>query len=190
MHGLRLHPTLPAPRCCRTPCHSLRIDAWPPSDRAVYHGSCAGWLGAGALGVDAASADAGAQSQAAKDTWRAVEALLRLTGGEVTLRDSRFLPEYYPETYYTKVRTFRAGQGHVLSFWPAGGTTTGFGWDSWERLGRVIPLRLGAGLTGRSADEINACTMMGYRACWVLTPHLYCDGLLAPVAMSTLWQVR
>jgi len=69
----------------------------------------AGWLGADVSGSEAASADARAQSQAAKDIWRALEALLRVVGSEDSLRDEYLSPETFPETFYTLVRIFVAG---------------------------------------------------------------------------------
>jgi len=94
------------PRCCSGPTrlrHVLR--------------TCAGWPGAGSPSSrDAAFASTGAQSEVAKDTWRALEALLRLTAGDVILGDVHLLqqqsdsdPEY---TYHTMVRcVFVAMQG-------------------------------------------------------------------------------
>jgi len=65
----------------------------------------AGGLSAGPSGSDAASAVAGAQSQAARDTWRALEALLRLTASDVNLGYDHVLEgRSNPETFYTMVR--------------------------------------------------------------------------------------
>jgi len=52
-----------------------------------------------------ASANAKGQSQAARDTWRALEALLRLTSTDVILGDiPLLLSGRNPETYYSMVR--------------------------------------------------------------------------------------
>ncbi len=86
-------------------CPSLQAAACPPSD-CVALWPHAGWLGAGASSKDAASANAKGQSQAARDTWRALEALLRLTASDVILGDiPLLLSGRNPETYYSMVRS-------------------------------------------------------------------------------------
>lgn len=73
------------------------------SDYAVCAAAHAGWLGAGAgSGSDAVVANAEARAQQGADVWRALEALLRVTGSE--LQDVVLSDDHDPETYYTVVR--------------------------------------------------------------------------------------
>ena len=107
----------------------------------------AGWLGAGASGSsDAASALAGSQRQVSKDTWRALEALLRLACSELTFRDDHLSPETFPETYYTLVRIYAAHFRH----------------DSNCKLIRACRQRAVAGGSG-STREIGVNTRRGAR---------------------------
>ena len=83
----------------------LTAGCWSPLVVSLFQVSPAhaGWLGAGAgSGSDSVPAHAGARARQGADAWRALEALLRITGSE--LQDVVLSDQHSPETYYTVVR--------------------------------------------------------------------------------------
>ena len=75
------------------------------------------WPRAGGLdgpsGSDAAYAIFEAESQTARDTWRALEALLRLSASDITVGDADMLGQSGPDTYNAMVRFGPASPGRL-----------------------------------------------------------------------------
>ncbi len=95
---LRVRVRVSTPTCCST-----------LSDSIAVVRPCAGWFGAGAPPSIAARVLAEAQPQGDRDTWRALEALLRLTTADATIGDTVMLQHSDQQTHHSMVRCARVG---------------------------------------------------------------------------------